>query len=245
MSQEGAAEPNSGLEAPQEGATQVGRARILFALALGGVILYVALDALAQSLPPHYSPVSQTEGLLAVGPYGYIMTLNFINRGVFSLCFLFGLALTVNAADVMTSRFRRGGYLFGAWSVGALLLAAFPADLGGAPSTWHGMIHFVVAIVAYMGGALGSLYLSLGTARNSSAGRARRMAIPLALLTAPLCGVVLLGGLAAPGFFAGYGGLVQRVFLGSVLLWIGAVSAVLLGTREARAGESPPSRTLN
>jgi len=54
------------------------------------IILYVVLDAIAQVLPPHYSPLSQAESLLAVGPYGYIMTVNFLIRGVFSLLFASG-----------------------------------------------------------------------------------------------------------------------------------------------------------
>ena len=137
--------------------SQARRSRALFVVALAGVILYVILDGVAQSLPPYYSPLSQAESDLAVGPFGYIMTVNFINRGVFSLCFLFALALTANSADVMGPRFRRGGYLFSVWSVGALLLAAFPTDVPASPVSWHGAIHLVVATAAFLGGAFGAL----------------------------------------------------------------------------------------
>jgi hypothetical membrane protein len=47
--------------------------------------LYVALDIIAQALPPHYSPISQAESDLAVRPYGYVMSINFIVRGLLSL----------------------------------------------------------------------------------------------------------------------------------------------------------------
>jgi hypothetical membrane protein len=208
--------------------SQVNRARLLFAVALAGCLLYVALDAVAQSLPPHYSPISQAESDLAVGPYGYIMTLNFINRGILSLCFLFALMLAANSADVASPRLKRGGWLFGAWSVGALLLAAFPTDVPATPVSWHGAIHLVVAVIAFLGGAFGALYISLGMARNKSLEMARVLAVPLAYLSVVLCIVEIFGGGVVPGVVAHYGGLIERLFLGSVLLWVAAVSAQML-----------------
>ena len=53
------------------------RVRQLLVIVDALIILYVVLDVVAQVLPPHYSPISQAESLLAVGPYGYIMTVNF------------------------------------------------------------------------------------------------------------------------------------------------------------------------
>jgi len=206
---------------------QARRSRLLFAVAIAGIVLYVILDAIAQSLPPHYSPISQAESDLAVGPYGYVMTLNFINRGVLSLCFLFALLLTANSSDTTSPRFIRGSYLFAVWSIGALLLAAFPTDVPATPVSWHGAVHLVVAILAFIGGAFGALYISLGMAGNKPVAKARGLASPLAEIAVVLCFVELLGGLA-PGLNANYGGVIERVFLGSVLLWMGSVSAVML-----------------
>lgn len=206
------------------------RARYLFVTAIAGLVLYVILDAVAQSLPPHYSPISQAESDLAVGQYGYVMTLNFINRGILSLCFLFGLLLTIYSTDRANLRLRKGSYAFVFWSVGALLLAAFPTDVPATPVSWHGVIHLLVAIVAFLGGAFGSLYISLGMVGSSPVARARRLALPIAVLSAILCIIELIGPPAAPGFFSNYGGLIERSFLGSVLLWVGAVSAKLLQT---------------
>lgn len=231
--------------APHDELGQARRARVLLAVAIAGLVIYLALDAIAQSLPPHYSPVSQAESDLAVGPYGYVMTLNFINRGLLSLCFLFALALTANGSDVMTPRFRRGAYLFGFWSVGALLLAVFPTDVPPAPATWHGVLHLVVAVLAFLGGALGAVYLSLGMDGNRPLARARRIALPLAYLVLALCLAELLGGFVFPQPYSGYGGLVERAFLASVLIWIGAVSwAMLNGPVEPTAGPQggPPAK---
>lgn len=223
-------------------AAQVGRARTLLAVALVGTVAYLLLDVVAQSLPPHYSPVSQQESDLAVGPYGFIMTINFINRGILSLCFLFGMALTIGASDSMGVRFRRGAYLFAAWAVGALLLAAFPTDVGGAQVTWHGAVHLVIAVVAFIGGALGSLYMSLGMLRVPSVERARSLALPISVAAVGLCTVELLGGFFVPHLYARYGGVTERAFLASVLVWIGVVSARLIVGNGAELGkpDEPP-----
>ena len=210
---------------------QARRARLLFAATIVGLVLYLVLDSAAQALPPHYSPVSQAESDLAVGPFGYIMTLNFINRGTFSLCFLFALALAANAGDVMGRRFRRGGYLFAVWSVGALVLAAFPTDVPATPVSWHGAIHLAVAVAAFLGGAFGAVYLSLGMEGNRHLSRVRGSALPIAYAAVVLCLVELLGGFVVPGAFARYGGLAERAFLASVLLWMGWVSVAMLRGR--------------
>jgi len=207
---------------------QARRSRLLLGAAIVGVVLYVILDAVAQSLPPYYSAISQPESDLAVGPYGYVMTLNFINRGVLSLCFLFALFLTANSGDTPGQRFRRGGYLFAIWSVGALLLAAFPTDVPATPLSWHGAIHLVVAVLAFLGGAFGALYLSYGMAGNRLLRRVRGVALPLAYLCVVLCLVQLLGVFVIPHLSSDYGGLIERLFLGSVLLWVAAVSLMLL-----------------
>jgi len=207
---------------------QARRSHLLLEVAIVGVVLYVILDAVAQSLPPHYNAISQAESDLAVGPYGYVMTLNFINRGVLSLCFLFALFLTANSGDTPGQRFRRGGYLFAVWSVGALLLAAFPTDVPATPLSWHGAIHLIVAVLAFLGGAFGALYLSLGMAGNRPTTRVRGVALPLAYLSVILCLVQLLGAFVLPHFYSNYGGLIERLFLGSVLFWITAVSLALL-----------------
>ncbi|MDG6937677.1 MAG: DUF998 domain-containing protein [Nitrososphaerota archaeon] len=226
-----------GMVAVPDEAAQARRARSLFVLTLALLALYVILDAVAQALPPHYSPISQAESDLAVGPYGYVMTLNFVNRGVLSLCFLFALALAANSSDTTGLRFRRGGYFFAAWAVGSLLLAAFPTDVPPTPVSWHGAVHLLLAVVAFAGAAVGALYISLGMSGNRELSRARGVAVPLAYLSAFLCAVELLGALVVPGLFAHYGGLTERLFLGSVLAWMGAVSARML----TKQSEPPPT----
>jgi hypothetical membrane protein len=223
-------------EIPDE-TDQLGRTRLLFAVTLAGIALYILLDALAQSLPPYYSPVSQPESDLAVGPYGFLMALNFVNRGGFSLCFLFALLLAANSGDTASPRFIRGAKLFSVWSVGAMLLAVFPTDVPPTPVSWHGAVHLLVAVAAFLCGAFGALYLSLGMTGNRSLSPVRGVALSLSVLASVLSLVEVLGTLAFPGPFASFGGLVERVFLGSVILWIGAVAAMMLKPSTAETSQ--------
>jgi len=209
----------------------------IFWIPIAGVILYVLLDAVVQLLPPHYSPIRDAESDLAVGPYGYIMTINFLNRGVLSLVFLYGLLKTVGAsgdhgAPDARRRFRTGALGFGVWGVGAILLALFPTDVPSTPVSWHGGIHLVVAILAFLGGSLGALMLSLQFGGSRSLLGARSASLSIAVLSVIFL-VILLGSAGTH-----VGGLTERVFLGSVLLWIAFVSAYLL-----RRGAAPGGRT--
>jgi len=209
--------------------------RQLFWVVIGAIVLYVVLDAIAQSLPPHYSPVRDAESDLAVGPYGYIMAINFLNRGALSLIFLYALSKITRANGGLESMgvgrsFRIGVYVFAVWAVGAILLAFFPTDVPATPVSWHGAIHLVVAALAFFGGAFGALLLSLQFGKNRALQGAKRLARLIAILSV----VLLLVGLVS---IAGpIGGLTERMFLGSVLLWV-AVVAIYLARWTPETGE--------
>ncbi len=201
-----AAEPTSDATGNARQAALLGR------LAIAGIILYVLLDVVAQLLPPHYSPIAQAESDLAVGPYGYIMTANFVLRGLLSLALLAGLVKGV----APEGRSRAGCILLGVWAVGAFLLALFPTDLAGARPTLHGMIHLVVALVAFISVAVGELLISLRLDRAGD--RWRDLRTPaLALAIVVLFALVIeLVGFGSRSLF----GLVERGFLGLALCWM-------------------------
>jgi Protein of unknown function (DUF998) len=200
--------------------------RLLWA-AKAGVILYLLLDVIAQILPPHYNPVSTAESDLAVGPYGYIMTLNFVNRGLLSLAFLYAFVRALRLRGTDTGKYRSGVFLLAIWTVGALLLAVFPTDVPATSVSWHGAIHLVVALFAFLGGALGVLRLSLRFGDDPALRAARRFALPLAGIAVLF--LALLFGLpfVIPHLAARIGGLTERVLIGSILVWILTVSVHL------------------
>ena len=204
-------------------AEKSGYARLFWAVVLG-LVLYVALDVLAQLLPPHYSPISQAESDLAVGKFGFIMTINFLNRGVLSLLFIFAFLQTLDSVRIARSRYRTGTYLLGAWAVGAILLAIFPTDVPSTSVSWHGAIHLVVAIIAFIGGAFGTLAISLKSRETQTFNGLKRIAIPLSVIVLVLWIIEFGLPFASTHLNGRIGGLTERLFLGSVLLWIGIVS---------------------
>ena len=201
----------------------------LYWVTIAGVILYVVLDAIAQSLPPHYSPIRDAESDLAVGPYGLIMSINFLNRGMLSVAFLLALVKTVDLAGGIRALFKNGSYLLGTWAIGAILLAFFPTDVPATPMSWHGAIHFVVAIIAFIAGAFGTLALSRQFGENMALRGAKRLAIALAVIVLFFWAAEFFMPFVAPHIVTRFGGLLERLFLGSVLLWILGVSIYMVG----------------
>lgn len=196
--------------------------RPLFAATIAGIVLYAVLDALAQSLPPHYSPISQAESDLAVGPYGYVMAVNFVNRGLFSLLLLYGLERSVPSREGI----RTGVGLLGVWAVGAVILAVSPTDVSG-PATVHGLVHLVVATLAFLGAAAGTVSLSRALQRDPALRAVGRYSMPLAVLALVSLFALYGGPVVFPHAAANAGGLVERVFIGLVLAWMLAVSALM------------------
>lgn len=206
-------------------------ARRWFSVAAALVVLYLVLDVTAQLLPPHYSPITQAESDLAVGPYGGVMTVNFVIRGLLTLAFLNGLRLAITAEGGAWSRYRRGLAAFLVWGVGAFLLAIFPTDVPAIPVSWHGTIHGVVAIPVFIGGALGTYWVATRFGTSPTFRSAEGWATGLAWLTIVLLVIELLGGLADRRLAGEVGGLLERLFLGSVLLWLFLVSVFALRVR--------------
>lgn len=196
-------------------------------------VVYLVLDLVAQLLPPHYSAISQAESDLAVGPFGYVMTVNFIVRGLLSLSFLFGLL----AATTVGRRSTMGIALVGIWALGAFVLAAFPTDVGAGMSL-HGLVHLATAALAFLAAAVGEVLLSL---RFRGEPRLDGFRSPALLVSASgvLALVALLYVEQKARLFTEAFGLFERIFIGLVLLWMFLIAAYLLGSdRLARAASA-------
>lgn len=183
----------------------------LTGLVIAGIALYVLLDVVAQALPPHYNPVSQAESDLAVGPYGFIMTANFVVRGLLSAAMLLVLVRIV----IPSVRSRFGLLLFALWTASSFLLAVFPTDVVGSEHTLHGKIHLGLALIGFAAIALAEPLLSVSFPDTGPWAAARQPAQVIAWGTLLS---VLLFILVRPRW--DIGGLVERVFLGFALLWM-------------------------
>jgi hypothetical membrane protein len=162
------------------------------------------------------------------------MTINFVNRGLLSLAFLFAFMGTIRLTGEKLDQYRTGFFLLGAWSIGALLLAIFPTDVPSIPISWHGAIHLVVAVLAFLTGAFGALVLSLKMNGNQSLRNLRRFAYPISVLVVVFCLLEVLIPIVTPHLAAHFGGFFERLFLGTMLVWIAAISAYML-THESKS----------
>lgn len=133
------------------------RARVLALIAMVGVVVYAAVDVVLQLLPPHYSAISDAESNLGVGPFGWVMSLNFLGRAVTSIALAGALLRSVRPSI----RRNLGLSLFVAAGLCSAVLAFFPTDIAAAggvgvtPTTAQGAVHlgaastgFVLALVA-------------------------------------------------------------------------------------------------
>jgi len=198
------------------------RVRQLFIIVDALIILYVVLDVIAQVLPPHYSPISQAESLLAVGPYGYIMTVNFLIRGVFSLLFVYALVQILTMFGENWRSYKWGLYAIGIWGVGALLLAGFSAT--GRTL----VIHTVIGVIVFIAAPLGELSISLKLGRVKALASVRKVALVVAVLGV-LFMVFYWGGLPFLHHLkSNYGGFFERLLIGSVILWMAIMATYIL-----------------
>lgn len=208
-------------------------ARRALELTLALISVCSVLDIVAQLLPPYHRPVTQAESDLAAGPFGYVMTINFVVRGVLALSLLLGIV----TATSLGRRAPVGIALVGIWGLGAFVLAASPTDVGEAV-TLRGAIHLATAALAFLAAAVGEFLLSL---RFRDEPRLAARGTP-ALAISGLSVIVLLALLyvqSRPRLFDEAIGLVERVCLGLGLLWMLLVAVHLLRA----GGWGPPAGT--
>ncbi len=197
---------------------------ILPLLTLGTVSAWLALVVVAQLANPEQSAVSMGMSGLARGRAGWIMRLAFLVRGLSGLA-LAG-ALSQGVAD--DARPVAGIVLLLVWGGGSALLAAYDTDMPGEEPTVHGRMHALIALVAYVAATAGMLLVSWGLRDVEATAAAARWAQPIALFAA-VAMVVQFAGFAAAARsmdegLGRYAGLLQRIFIGTVMLWTALVA---------------------
>lgn len=191
---------------------------------IAGVIVYVAIDVLLAFLRPGYSLIHNAESDYGRGPWFWVMDANFLLRCALSLAAVAALAQVIRPG----TRGRGGGLtLLSVWAVCSGLLAFFADDVEGQPVRGSGVVHLVLAFVAFVCVTIATVMLS-ASLRSEPAWR--RAATPLLWIS--LAGVVaflLLG--TATGRPHAPGGLYERIFLGLQLLWLAVAAGYVIGRR--------------
>ncbi|NMR30449.1 DUF998 domain-containing protein [Crystallibacter degradans] len=195
------------------------------AAAMAGAVIYAVVDVVLHLLPPHYNPISDAESNLAVGPFGWIMNLNFLGRAVMTFCVIAAISRTGPATGLR----RTGSWLLGIGGVCSGVLAFFSADVlaagasGLRVSTTEGTIHLYVAAFGFLAALAAFVLLTLWIRTSTNL----RNAYPAALAFTLLAGA----GLASLGLAIGFApellGLAERICLVGILGWAFAVAAAI------------------
>ena len=191
--------------------------------AMVGVAVYVLVDVVLQVLPPHYSVISDAESNLAVGPFGWIMNLNFLGRSLTTLCAI----AAINRIGPATGLRRTGVLLMATGGLCSAILAFFPTDVadgaGLVAATTAGIVHLYVAGLGFLAALAGILVLTGWMRSCPELARAYPTAFVLTAVTA--VGLALLGLTATivPELL----GLAERVCLAGVLGWVLVVCAAI------------------
>lgn len=190
-------------------------------VAMAGIIVYVLVDVVLQFLPPHYSVISDAESNLAVGPFGWIMNLNFLGRTLTTLCALAAINLTGP-----TSRARRmGTWLMLAGGLSSAILAFFPTDVENAAGilevTTVGTVHLFVAALGFLA-ALAGIWTLTRWIRSSPE---LAKAYPTALIFTVLAGTGLVSLILTHIMMPDLLGLAERICLAGLLGWVLVVCA--------------------
>jgi hypothetical membrane protein len=197
------------------------RHRLLFGAVIVGIAMFILLEVIAQLLPPHYSALSQSESDLAVGPYGFLMALGFAIGGVLLLLFLAGFVRVVPRK----AQSRSGLILLGIAAICKLIIVFAATDLTARPSTIHGVIHALAAVISFFCEALGILLLTRALRHDTRMRPSQRFLIGLASVT--LIWTVIVIGTLAVSSQIGVWGLFERIATGLYLLWVLIVSLSL------------------
>jgi hypothetical membrane protein len=205
--------------APQRQRPAAWSAKPLARLALAGVAVYVAIDAALAFLRPGYSLLYNAESDYGRGPWFWVMDLNFLLRCALSLAVAAALYKTARP----DGRTRWGLALLVTWAACSGLLAFFADNPEGTPLTASGVVHLVLAFIAFTCIAIGLILISASLVSDP----AWRPAAPVLLaISVAGAGAYLLLGTAGKHHHAP-GGLYERIFLGLELLWIVAAAVAI------------------
>ena len=238
---EGVSFSKAGREFPSEGRTvsastirvEPRRLKLIATVAIVGWAFFAAI-ALLLPLVSEYSLTADHISELAVGRYGYLQIVAFFAAGFGTLA----LAWAVREATNGSWGSRLGSALVGLYGVGMILTGIFPTDevdpagRVGSP-TIAGTVHSVGSLLAFMLGLAGVFVLSRTFKRD-----ARWRAFwpwSLALAFAVLVGFIVLALSAGTAWI----GLIQRIFNGTIILWLVLVAFRIRSISKGASTEHP------
>ena len=206
---------------------------LLAAVAIVGLAFFAA-TALLLPLISEYSLTADYISELVIGRYGYLQTAAFFAAGLGTLA----LAVGVREATNGSWGTRLGSALVGLYGVGLILAGILPTDEIGpagrvASPTSVGTMHSVVSALAFVFVIAGMFVLSRTFKRDARWQAVWPWSLMLALAT--LIGVIVAAPSEGPLV-----GLIQRTYIGTIIIWQVLVAFWLRSIGKGASAEQPP-----
>jgi len=206
--------------------------KLLLLSGMSAAMVYVGSVILGGVIRPGYSHMSEAiSELVADGaPNRFLLSSLFLIYNL--LLVAFGIGLFLGVKD--RSRGRRSGFI-GSLALmlvglaGVSMELAFPQDPGGTPATFAGTMHLVMAGVASLGTMVAIVFLAFWF-RNFSA---LKHYVTYSLISVTI--IFISGGLsvAAMANYHPLFGLIERVTIGTFILWLFVISRRMLQIEDA------------
>jgi hypothetical membrane protein len=181
-----------------------------------GIVIYIAIDIVLVFLRPDYSSLHNAESDYGRGPYFWVMDINFLLRCGLSLALVKSIWTTFPKENPI----KKTSYWLIAWAISSGLLAFFADNPYGYPKLKSGSIHLLLAFVAFISVLAGMILLNMRFRAIKTWHRTANLLIGVTIFT--IVSLLLMGHSSFRPHTLG--GLYERVFLGSVLLWEGVVA---------------------
>jgi len=200
--------------------------RLLLQAGIAAPLVYLATVAVGGWTTLDYSHLGDpVSALFAAGaPHALPISAAFVLYNLLLLAFGAGLLLSFRNEPIAL---RIAALMVLQSGVYGIVIEAFPMDPMGAPATFAGIAHIVVAALLLFSTIAAMVYavigwLDLPEARGAALGTIGLLAI-----------VLVFGALAALAATQGWPllGLYQRITIGGYLVWLVAVAAALLSER--------------
>jgi hypothetical protein len=158
-----------------------------------------------------YDPLQRFISEYAVGPYSIIMRIGFFCLGTGS----FALVVALYSSIPRSARSHTALILLLSWSICVFVAGIFPADLVGSAETSSGNIHDKASLIGFVSIVLASFFL-LRFRRDERWKKYYRSSLLLSVIIM----LAFLGFIASIVTEFPFIGLMQRIFILLVLIWL-------------------------
>jgi hypothetical membrane protein len=231
-SKEFSSERGATVSPPSATRQEARRLELIAVVAIVGQAFFAA-TALLLPFVSEYSLTSDYISELAIGRYGYLQTAAFFAVGSGTLA----LAVGIRVATKGSWGSRVGSVFIGLYGLGGILVGIFPTgevDAAGSVEspTSVGIVHIGVSALAFVFGIAGMFVLSRTFKRDAR----WRAFWPLSLVLAVAALVAFIVSVPSQGPWVG---LIQRIFIGTIILWQVLVAFRLRSIARGATAEQP------